>query len=202
MKRLLATISCITVGIVLALAGCGGSGSPADQSLKVFKNVSLSGAQVVPAVTSAATGSGLIGLDTGSGAVSGSITTFGLSGTTAHLHTGAVGANGAAMVELTQSSPGTWSVVDGAKLTSDQMDAFRNGASYVEIATSANPDGEIRGQVCRLVYFATLFGAQESPPTASTATGTGVYVFDPETKTLSGSTTSTVNGIPSFAELS
>ena len=83
------------------------------------------------------------------------------------------------------------------QLTQDQVAALKAGSLYVGITSSVHPDGEIRGQVGRQVFFATLFGGQESPATTSSATGTGVYVFDPETKTLSGTTTSTVSGVAS-----
>jgi CHRD domain len=180
--------------MTLVLAACGGSGNVAGTSSKVFKSVMLNGAQVNPAVTTAATGSGFVSVDPDSGEVSGSINTFGISVTGGHIQSGAVGANGASILDLSQSSPGVWSVAAGAMLTSTQVDALRAGTLYVSLETAANPAGEIRGQIGRQVYYATLRGAQEGTPTGSTATGTGVYVFDPDTKTLSGSTTSTVNG--------
>jgi hypothetical protein len=186
----------VMLGLVAVLAACGGNGnSPSGMSNKVSKNVVLTGAQVVPSATTASTGAGLITVDMDSGAVSGNITVFGFTGTDAHLYTGAVGANGAVAVALAESSPGTWSVVSGSMLTSDQMNAFNTGGLYVGISSAANPSGEIRGQVGRLIYYASLGGSQEVPATTSTATGVGVYVLDPDTKTLSGSTTSTVTGV-------
>jgi hypothetical protein len=191
---MLQLLAIVAVAFVVATCG-GGGGSTAMPSPKVFKQVMLSGAQVVPAVTTAAIGSGQLAVDPSSGALSGSITIFGFTPTEAHVQSGAVGANGAKVADLTMSSTGIWSVSDGAMLTSDQVDAFKNGNLYVVMSSAAHSSGEIRGQVGRLVYYATLSGSQEVPANASTATGTGIYVLDPETKTLSGTTTSTVTGI-------
>ena len=179
--------------MTLVLAACGGSGG-GSSTAKVFKNVTLNGAQENPAVTTAATGSGVLIIDTESGEVSGSITTFGIAGNAAHIHTGAVGVNGPVIIPLTQSSTGVWTLAADAKLTSEQLDAMRAGGLYVNVHTSANPGGEIRGQLGRQVYYATMLGAQEVPANASAASGTGVYVYDPDTKTLSGTVTTSVTG--------
>jgi hypothetical protein len=179
----------------LTLAGCGSDSSPAVPPL--VKLVALNGAQENPAVTTAAVGSGVILVDEGSGGVSGSITTFGISGAAAHIHEGAVGVNGPIIVELVQTSPGTWTVPQGATLTQAQVGSFRNGNLYVNVHTSANPTGETRGQIGRQVWFASLTAAQENPPTTSTAGGTGRFVYDPDTRTLSGTVTTT--GVPATA---
>lgn len=172
----------------LVLAACGGSGG--STSTAIFKTVTLSGAQENPAVTTAATGNGFISVDPGSGAVTGRVTTFGISGSAAHIHRAVVGVNSGVIVPFTQSSPGVWTV-EGATLTTEQVEAFRNGELYFNVHTTANPGGEIRGQIGRQVYYATLTGAQESPPNTSAATGTGTFVFDPDTRTMSGSVVTT-----------
>jgi hypothetical protein len=174
---------------VLVVASCGGSGGGGGglSSSATTKSVTLDGAQENPSVTTAATGNGFIAVDEQSGAVSGSITTFGAgTATAARLQDGAVGANGASIVDLVASPPGGWSVPDGTMLTAAQVADFKAGLLYVNVVTPANPTGEIRGQVGRMVFFATLTGTQEVPPTGSSATGTGRWVFDPDTKTISG----------------
>ncbi len=180
--------------MALVLAACGGSGGGGSSTAKVFKNVTLNGAQENPAVTTAATGSGVLVIDMESGEVSGSINTFGISASAAHIHTGAVGVNGPVIIPLTQSSTGVWTLAADARLNADQLAALRAGTLYVNLHTSANPGGEIRGQVGRQVFYATMVGAQEVPANTSQAAGTGVYVFDPDTKTLSGTVTTTVTG--------
>ncbi len=176
-------LAAATAAVVLGACGGGGTASSANT---IFKTVTLSGAQENPAVTTAATGTGFIIVDADTGAVTGRVTTFGITGNVAHIHQGAVGGNFPVIVPFTQSSPGVWTAPEGSTMTADQVQAFRNGQLYFNVHTTANPGGEIRGQIGRQVYYATLTGAQEVPPNASTATGTATFIFDPETRTMSG----------------
>ena len=108
-------------------------------------NVSLSGAEEVPPVSTAARGSGSfsIGAD---GAVSGSVTTTGVQGTMAHIHMAPRGQNGPVIVPLTKSGD-TYTAPAGAKLTPEQLTAFRAGNLYVNVHSDANKGGEVRGQL-------------------------------------------------------
>jgi CHRD domain-containing protein len=108
--------------------------------------VSLAGDQEVPPVTTQAKGSGtvMIGDD---GAVSGTITTTGVTGTAAHIHQAAAGKNGPVIVPMTKSGDNGWTFAPGAKLTPDQMNAFKAGDLYINVHSAANPGGEIRGQL-------------------------------------------------------
>ena len=108
--------------------------------------VTLSGAEEVPPVTTAAKGSGtlMVGND---GAVSGSITTTGVAATAAHIHEAAAGKNGPVIVPLTKSGDSGWAVAAGAKLTDAQMASLKAGNLYVNVHSAANPGGEIRGQL-------------------------------------------------------
>ena len=108
-------------------------------------NVTLSGAEEVPPVSTAARGSGsfTIGDD---GAVSGSVTTSGVAGTMAHIHMAAKGANGPVIVPLTKESD-TYRAPAGAKLNDAQMAAFKAGNLYVNVHSAANKGGEVRGQL-------------------------------------------------------
>jgi hypothetical protein len=107
--------------------------------------VMLSGDHEVPAVKTSASGSGTIMVNADM-TVSGSVTTTGLAGTAAHIHTGAMGKNGGVAVPLTKSGD-TYSVPAGAKLTADQYKAFKAGDLYVNVHSDANKGGEIRGQL-------------------------------------------------------
>jgi hypothetical protein len=126
--------------------------------------------------------------------VSGSISTFGITGVASHIHEAAAGVNGSIIVELTQGPPGTWTVPAGAMLTPSQVQSYKDGKLYVNVHTAANPTGETRGQVGRQVWFASLTGAQEVPSNTSAGSGTGRFVYDPDTRTLSG--TVTTSGVP------
>ena len=108
--------------------------------------VTLSGANEVPPVTTAAAGSGTItvGADM---AVSGSVTTTGVAGTAAHIHEAAAGKNGPVIVPMTKSGDNMWVVVAGAKLTEAQMASLKAGNLYVNVHSAANPGGELRGQL-------------------------------------------------------
>jgi CHRD domain-containing protein len=108
-------------------------------------HVSLTGAEEVPPVQTAARGSGsfTIGED---GAVSGSVTTTGVAGTMAHIHQGARGANGPVIVPLTKNGD-TYTAPAGAKLNEAQMSAFKAGNLYVNVHSAANKGGEVRAQL-------------------------------------------------------
>ena len=187
-----AVVCVMAAAVSLFLAACGGPGGGSNgiPGTATTKNVTLNGAQENPSVTTAATGSGFISVDEETGAVSGTVTTFGIvNASVAHIHEAAAGVNAPPIVELVQSQPGTWIVPEGSTLTASQVASFKAGNLYVNVHTQANPNGEIRGQVGRMVFFATLTGTQEVPASGSTATGTGRWVFDPATKVISGSET-------------
>lgn len=106
----------------------------------------LSGDQEVPPVATGASGTGTIAI-AADGAVSGSVTTKGIEGTMAHIHTGAAGANGPVVVPLTKTADGVWSVPAGAKLTPEQLKAFQDGGLYVNVHSAEHKGGEIRAQL-------------------------------------------------------
>lgn len=108
--------------------------------------VQLNGKNEVPAVATGATGQGTITINDDK-SVTGSITTSGVAGTAAHIHTGAEGKNGPVAVPLAKGADGGWSVPANAKLTDDQYTAFQAGELYVNVHSTAHPDGEIRGQL-------------------------------------------------------
>lgn len=109
-------------------------------------SVSLSGMQEVPAVTTAAAGSGSITIETDQ-SVRGSITTMGVEGTMAHIHMAAPGQNGPVIVPMTKTADNVWSIPAGAKLTEAQYQSFKDGNLYINIHSASNKGGEIRGQL-------------------------------------------------------
>jgi len=128
-------IAAILVG---ACASMGGGGKSV--------NVSLSGAEQVPPVSTSASGKGsfTVGDDH---SVSGSITVSGLSPVAAHIHVGGRGKNGPVAVGLAKTGDNVWSTPSGAKFNDDQYKAFLAGDTYVNVHTPAHKGGEIRAQL-------------------------------------------------------
>lgn len=68
-------------------------------------NATLVGSKEVPPVTTSASGTGIMSLNSITKQVSGNITTTGIVGTAAHVHEGVLGANGPVIVPLTLTQP-------------------------------------------------------------------------------------------------
>jgi hypothetical protein len=134
------TVASLAAGVALVtLAACSSMmGGSSD-------TVTLTGANEVPAVTTAATATGSIKV-AADGAVSGSIVVTGMAPTMAHIHQAAAGVNGPVIVPFTQSG-NTFSAPPGAKLTETQLAAYRAGNLYVNVHSAAHPGGEIRAQL-------------------------------------------------------
>jgi hypothetical protein len=109
-------------------------------------DLKLTGDAEVPPVKTSASGAGTITVAP-DGAVSGSIKVTGVDATAAHIHMAASGKNGPVIVPLTKGSDGTFSVPAGAKLTGDQMKAYKAGELYVNVHSEAHKGGEIRAQL-------------------------------------------------------
>lgn len=108
--------------------------------------VKLTGAEEVPPVTTAATGTGTITIGDDK-SVKGSVKTTGIEGTAAHIHTGALGKNGPPVITLTKGADGTWEIPAGAVLTDAQVATYKAGELYVNVHSAANKGGEIRAQL-------------------------------------------------------
>ena len=122
------------------LAGTLGMGSALAQDLR------LTGAEETPPNTSTAVGTGSIRIDA-DGNVSGTISTPTLQGRAAHIHQGAPGMAGPPIITLNGGDPGTWTVPAGAKLTPEQILAWKAGNLYVNVHTAEHPGGEVRAQL-------------------------------------------------------
>ncbi len=107
----------------------------------------LTGGEEVPPVQTSATGENMlkIGAD---GMVTGKVTTQGVEGTMAHIHMAPKGANGPVIVPLKKgANAGEWVPNDGAKLTEEQMKAYKAGNLYANVHSEAHKGGEIRDQI-------------------------------------------------------
>jgi hypothetical protein len=129
------------------LSGCsqmkGMMGSDAGSRTQ---NISLSGANQVPAVTTSATGSGTITVNADRTVVA-RVSVTGMTATAAHIHTGAPGANGPVAVGFTKGNDNTFVAPDGARMTEEQYAAYKAGNTYVNVHSAKNPGGEIRAQL-------------------------------------------------------
>lgn len=131
----------LTATAALAATLFGATALPAAAA-----GVALSGANEVPAVQSAASGTAMIAV-ADDGTVSGHIHTSGITGTAAHIHVGAAGKNGPVAVMLTKGEDGSWQVPAGTHLTPDQLQHYKAGELYVNVHSETNRGGEIRGQL-------------------------------------------------------
>ena len=113
-------------------------------------NVSLSGAQEVPAVSTAASGSGTITIGAAQ-SVSGSVTTSGVEGSMAPIHMATTGQNGPVIAPMTRTADNVWSISAGAKLTYAQYQSFKDNNSHINVHSANLRGGEVRRQLKSLL---------------------------------------------------
>jgi len=118
----------------------------AYQGYNTLFSGALDGSQSVPSVTSSATGTMALALNTDTGELSGSIDHDVANATMAHIHEGASGQTGDVIVTLSAFGADQYRVPDGTVLSTDQIAAFVAGNLYINIHSSSNPSGEIRAQ--------------------------------------------------------
>jgi hypothetical protein len=133
----------IVLAAGLLTAGLWASAQAAD----TYK-ATLNGASEVPPVTTSATGSATVTVDTASKKVTWSVTYAGLTAAAAHIHCGAAaGANAGVAVPLT--NVGTSPITGSGTMTDAQLADLAAGKCYINIHTAANKGGEIRGQLAK-----------------------------------------------------
>jgi hypothetical protein len=131
----------------LALAGFLASCSSGPMSQMMHgQQVTLSGSNEVPPVSTAASGSGNVTVNPDR-TVSANITATGMTATAAHIHEGAPGANGPVIVPFTKTGDNQFAAPEGAKLTESQYQSYKAGKLYVNVHSAKNPGGEIRAQL-------------------------------------------------------
>ncbi len=150
---------------ILLVAGCGGGGGSGGGTSTSAKTLSvvLNGAQEVPPTASAATGTASVMVDAALTTITVSMTTQGFTTpvTASHIHIGAAGVNGGIMFSLF-AGPGVFPATLTKTLTSadldptfaaagstftDAVNAILGGNAYINVHTTANVAGEIRGQI-------------------------------------------------------
>ncbi len=175
------TLALLMVSLILLVADARG---------QLLFTAALDSAQEVPAPNPPAggTGTGWFSLNEDRTELTYHITVNGLSGgiNAAHFHNAPSGVSGGVVraVSFTgATASGIWKNTDTQALTDSMVRELLRGRIYVNLHTSANPAGEIRGQVLlagELGFSATLDSTQEvpSPSGASTARGTGAFTLN------------------------
>ena len=135
-----------SLGVILVTVAALFSGCAWMKGTSGGTQVTLSGSQEVPPVTTSASGSGTITVGADK-SVSGSVTSTGVVAIAAHIHNGAAGKNGPVIIPLTRTGDNVWSVPAGAKLTDAQYESYKAGDLYVNVHSAANKGGEVRGQI-------------------------------------------------------
>ncbi|MFQ5674791.1 MAG: CHRD domain-containing protein [bacterium] len=104
----------------------------------------------------------------------------------AHFHRDRAGKAGPVVRTITSdfsgnTASGVWKSTDSEPLTPDLAAALLEGEIYLNVHTTANAPGEIRGQLGNLGFTAKLDTTQEIPPpsTPSSGTGTGSFSLNP-----------------------
>jgi len=110
------------------------------------QQITLSGANEVPPVSTTATGTGSVTINPDR-SVSAKISVTGMTATASHIHEGAAGTNGPVIVPFTKTADNTFVAPDGAKLTESQYASFKAGNLYVNVHSAKNPGGEVRAQL-------------------------------------------------------
>ena len=179
----------------MALLAVPGSASAVDPTQPAYGGP-MSGAQEVPAVVTTATGQGTAVISADGSTITYIVTYSGLSGAVnaAHIHTGAAGVAGGVILPLTPGPSPMVGTLTAANFTAsgpvttyaEAVAAIRAGTTYFNLHTTANPGGEIRGQIVAAgdAYFADLNGHQENPDVATAATGKGIAVISGDASTV------------------
>jgi hypothetical protein len=142
----------------------------------------MTGSQETPAVSTNAKGVASFSLNATHDTMCVNVSFNGLSGaaTGVHVHSGAIGVGGAVVTDLSSFINGNRisTSLTGANLTPALVSSYLKGALYINAHTTANPNGEIRGQIMLEKdwnFTAMADGAQETPAVTTTAYGLGVF---------------------------
>lgn len=139
----------------------------------------LTGAQEMPAVTTAANGHASLIVNRAQTSIRYHVTTTGLTPTGAQIQSAIATLAGPVIYQLTPVA----TVIDGVQaITASDNAEIVDRHWYINILTASNSNGELRGQVLQpgeTLYTGSLSGSEETPPVTTSATGNAQFVFDP-----------------------
>lgn len=139
--------------------------------------IELNGANEVPPVANAGSGTAYVTLNRTSSMLSVNIaSTTGTSASSAHIHSGFAGETGGVLVALEQDTADTSMFSFNGSVTQSVIDAIDAGGAYINVHTAANPAGELRAQILPAgvtVHSAMLSGDQEVPAVITNGSGMG-----------------------------
>ena len=149
----------------------------------------MSSAQVFPTTSSKAVGVARISVAPDTGAVSGTVSVSGMTARTVTINQGFAGSTGEAVVTLAPraGSAGEFAVPANVTLSAEQVVAFSQGRLYVIATSTANPNGEIRGQLAPdnvRVTFSELTASREAAALGMRASGVAAATVDTRAGTL------------------
>jgi len=150
---------------------------------QIMFTASLDGNQETPnPVVTSASGTAWLVLSSDFKSITYNVTYANLSApfTASHFHVGPAGVGGGVVFPITtyigNTAKGTWNNIPDSILAK-----LFNGLLYVNVHTSANPGGEIRGQftpVDGIGFTASIDGSQENLPVTTTGSGTGYAILE------------------------
>jgi hypothetical protein len=171
--------------VALLLSACGGGGSggggnpppplppaPPPANTTVF-SVSLNITEVLGGSTETGSATASFTLDLDDNSLSGSVTLTGVTASGVSLRQGFAGEPGDEVLALNQANTSNWSIPDNTTLTTAQRGNLNSGQLFVQVNTSAQPNGALRGQIIPDdidLIITELSEAQSIPPTGSSAT--------------------------------
>jgi len=141
----------------------------------------IDGSQEAPPITSTGEGFFLLRYNSMERTIEYGSQIVGLTDVTgAHIHGGAIGQSGGVMIPISYSATGYVNTDEAVTVVDSVVRRLCTMEAYANVHTSANPGGEIRGQILP-AYDATaiafLDGGQEAPSNTSNGTGVGAVMF-------------------------
>jgi hypothetical protein len=155
----------------------GGSGA-------IEYDASLTAGQVVRATGSTATGTAKFFLQADATTLNYDITQNVANAQAVNLHVGAAAENGPVAHQLTPVSD---HMTGSITLATDEQAALTADQLYVDVTSSAQPSGEIRGQLTlpgATIFVAVPTGAQQVPPVNTQYTAHASFVLSPDQANL------------------